>query len=190
MQQREHQSEGDEMNTPIAPVSSSLLSRRMCDTTTPLDDGVHAYRAHFSCRYLGKVKAKSKRLITWYVVFFLWKSFPLQFIIFLALFAVTCVWWPLHSGRQRRISPWSRLSSHFVTMIVTTSHARRRPPKTQARRRHFRKSLRQYPVNVFLGAVMCEVLHSGTAKKRRSSWSTPTTHAVLWLFRQPLSCRF
>jgi hypothetical protein len=83
-QQLEHQSERDEMNAPKAPVRPSLPSKRMSDATTPLDDGLHAYRAHFSCTYLGKVQAKSKRLITWYVVFSLWKSLPLHFNVFLA----------------------------------------------------------------------------------------------------------
>lgn len=30
-------------------------------------NGVSAYRAHFSCRYVGSVRARSKRKITWYV---------------------------------------------------------------------------------------------------------------------------
>lgn len=48
-------------------------------------DGVSAYRAHFSCQFTGKVKAKSKRKITWYVPLLLGESLFDPVSVFAAL---------------------------------------------------------------------------------------------------------
>jgi hypothetical protein len=142
------------MNAPRAPMSPSLPIRGISDTTMPLDEGVHAYRAHFSCRYIGKVQAKSKRRITWYVVFSLCKSLPLHVITLLSYFGVIlCVGSAsLWSTEEEILMGGSR-----VTMSEPVTHANAIVRQTQARRLHLRKSLSLH-VNILFthfGVMLC-----------------------------------
>lgn len=91
-------------------MSPQMQNKQLEETSeVPLfTDGVSAYRAHFSCRYTGKVKARSKRKITWYVH----EDVP---------FFLVCI----HVVRLRRC----RHERHPQRAVIV-EHPRGTPPKT------------------------------------------------------------